>query len=163
MKQKNTIREIIFLYLFKISEDFYRKIFKRNKQAWTTTKADLKKLDRNTIGFHYFEFLDKNGFDILPKLENHDLFHVITGAKTDVRDELALQFYLLGNGKRSIYQFCVIASSILWLDHQKYFFQSYFKGKQSKAFSQIKFETVLSQNIYDFISSKNIHRFSAIS
>ncbi len=159
MTQPQTFRESFFLFLFKISEDIYRKIFKRNKQAWQTTKADLKQLAPDTIGFGYFKFLDKNGFDILPKLENHDLFHVVTGASTQVRDELALQFYLLGNGKKSLYQYCVLLSSVVWIDHATYFVTAYKKGAQSKPFSDTKFEKILSQNMNLFLKEFEIKQF----
>jgi len=150
------LRESFFLFLFKISENFYRAMFKRNKKAWQTTKYDLKQMGPNSIGYHYYKFLDKNGYDILPKLENHDLFHVITQANTNVRDELALQYYLLGNGKRSIYQYCVLISSILWLDEVKYFIKAFKNGMNSKPFSHVKFESILKNSIHKFRNEKSI-------
>ena len=43
--------------------------------------------------------------------EDHDVFHVLTRTGLTVKNEIELQFYLLGNGKRSLFLFIVIGSS----------------------------------------------------
>jgi ubiquinone biosynthesis protein Coq4 len=36
---------------------------------------------------------------MIPKMENHDVHHLITGCGTNFEDEIAMQYLLLGNGK----------------------------------------------------------------
>ncbi len=138
-------RNKIYITLFQVSENWYRKHFKRNVIAWQVTLPYLKSLNKNLIGYKYYFFLKKNGLNMLPKLETHDMFHVLTNANTEVKTELALQYYLLGNGKRSVYQAAVIISSICYLDQLKLFIKAYKNGKKSKPFHHLDFEKLLQQ------------------
>ena len=73
--------------------------------------AELRKLAKGTLGREYIDFMDSNGLnpEDLPTrpsdnaadfvrahlYETHDLWHVVTGFKTDLAGELGLQaFYL---------------------------------------------------------------------
>lgn len=144
------IRDKFFLFLFKISEDFYRTYFKKHASAWRVTLDDLEKMPGNTIGYNYFCFLSKNKFNILPKLESHDMFHALTSTDTKVIDELSLQFYLFGNGKKSLYQYCVLISSILFIDKSQIFIEAFRNGKKARPFSHLDFQNYLHHDLSNF-------------
>ena len=106
------MRNKFYKILFFASEGLYRRYFKRKKRAWNITKSDLSVFKDDQLGHAYYSFLLDNELDILPKFERHDIMHVLTSTNTEVKNEVALQYYLLGNGKLSVYQIFVLISSI---------------------------------------------------
>ena len=57
-----------------------------------------------------------------------------------------MQYYLLGNGKRSIYLFSVILiGGLMFPDYFRMFLKNYRLGKASLAFHQLDFEKLLHQ------------------
>ena len=148
-------RKQIIIWLFEKSQNFYVRNFKKSKTAWNITIDDLLKLPKETLGYHYAKFITDNGFDILPKLERHDAYHIITAYKSKVQDEIALQYLCYGNGKRSIYLFGVIIIGTLLLpDYLNYYHKSYQIGKNANPFHDLDFENLLNTNLKYF--QKNI-------
>ena len=152
------MKDKIYETLFKISENWYRKLFKKKAQAWNITIEKLEKKENGKLGKEYYKFLNTNGFSILPKLESHDIFHVITGTGTKVKDEISMQFYLFANGKRSVYQALVICSSIFYIEHYNFFFQQYKKGKQALPFHHLDYKNLLDTDLKELITNYNITR-----
>lgn len=153
-------RDKLYEHLFYLSENWYRKNFKRKRTAWNISMEKLKLFKHHELGFHYYNFLATNNLHILPKLETHDMFHVLTQTNTEVKHEIALQFYLLGNGKRSFYQFMVLLFSIGYLEKMPLFYKAYRKGKQSLPFHHLNYEKLLHQDISAFIQQYNIQPFT---
>jgi len=146
---KNTRKQVI-IWLFEKSQKFYVKHFKKNKKAWRIHLQELLALPKETLGYRYARFIDDNGFDILTKLERHDAYHVVTGYKSEVQDEIALQYLCYGNGKRSIYLFgVIILGTFLLPDYFKYYQQSYKIGKNANPFFDLDFENLLETNLQD--------------
>lgn len=156
-----TARDKIYLALFTYSENWYRNTFKKNVTAWKVTLAELKNYPKEELGYKYYTFLNDNNFNILPKLESHDMLHVLTKTGTQVKDELALQYYMLGNGKRSVYQFFVIISSLFYLDEAKYFIKAFKNGRKSKPFHHLKFEKILNESLDSIIVKYNIQKITS--
>lgn len=71
--------------LYYFSRNIYRNNFKKNL-AWRFQKADLLNFPQLSLDFDLGNFLKQNNFEIEKKLENHDVFHVLTGI-----DALALK------------------------------------------------------------------------
>lgn len=151
-----TLRDKIYLALFNLSENWYRNTFKKKVKAWKVSLEELKNYPKYQLGYKYYEFLTKNGVNILPKLESHDMLHVLTNTGTKVKDELALQYYMLGNGKRSIYQAFVLISSLFYLDRLPYFIKAFKNGKNSTPFHHLNFEEILNQPLTETIKKYNI-------
>ena len=138
----------IINWLFIISQKVYTQLFKKN-QAWNISKKDLLQLPKDSFGYHLGSFLQKNGFELIPKVERHDAYHVLTGYNTNVEDEIALQWLCFGNGKRSKYMFgVIILGTIILPDYYKYYRKSYQKGKQANAFHHLDFSKLLNTPIY---------------
>jgi ubiquinone biosynthesis protein Coq4 len=111
---------------------------------WKIDRDALLQYPKNSLGFELGHFLDRNHFDIQPKLEDHDIIHVLTNTGISVADEIGMQYYLLGNGKRSLYLFMVILSGTpFYLRHTNYFFQQYKRGKQALPFHYLDFSKML--------------------
>ena len=133
--------------MYDLSKKPYQKFFKKNK-PWTISKSELLKHKPETLGFHLGCFLIKYHFDIQPKLEDHDVIHVLTNTGISVREEIGMQFYLLGNGKRSLYLYMVIFTGFMfYLSHYQYFINQYKRGKSAHKFHQLDFSKLLSQPI----------------
>lgn len=146
-------RKKLILWLFEKSQKVYTNMFK-NHDSWNLTKFDLLKFPEHTLGNHLGEFLYKNGFELIPKVERHDAYHALTGYGTNVEDEIALQCLCFGNGKRSPYLYGAIILGILILpDYFKYYYKSYRIGKESNSFHQFDYKKLLHINILEFRKS----------
>ena len=92
---------------------------------------------------------------MIPKMENHDVHHLITGCGTNFEDEIAMQYLLLGNGKLNAHLLAAIFLGTLFLpEYFKMYIHAYQKGKRMKAFFYWDFESLLWQNfehLQDFI------------
>lgn len=121
--------------------------FKRNK-PWALEIEDLLQYPQASLGYQMGRFLLRHNFDLQEKLENHDVFHVLTNTGITVPEEISMQFYLLGNGKRSIYLFSVIfLGALLYPDKLPMFVTKYRRGKGSLPFYQLDFLKLLDQPI----------------
>ena len=129
--------------MYDLSKKPYQKFFKKNK-PWTILKSELLQHKPESLGFGLGEFLQKNNFDIQPKLEDHDVIHVLTNTGISVPEEIGMQYYLFGNGKRSLYLYIVIVSGTCFYPTLlQYFISQYRKGKTAHRFHQLDFSKML--------------------
>lgn len=141
------MRAIILETLYELSKEPYRKYISRN-EAWDIPIPELLKYPQSSLGFHLATFLLKHSFEVQPKLENHDVFHVLTGTGISVPEEIYMQFYLLGNGKRSTYLFMVVLLGILiYPDYLKHFRRAFIRGRRALRFHYLDFSKMLNQPI----------------
>jgi len=137
------MKDFIVEKMYEISRKPYQKYFKKST-PWEIDKEELLRYPKDSLGFGLGNFLDTNHFDIQPKLEDHDIIHVLTNTGISVADEIGMQYYLLGNGKKSLYLYVVILSGTpFYLGHLNYFFQQYKKGKQALPFHYLDFSKML--------------------
>ncbi len=142
------IRKKIIITLFEKSQNMYTILFKKKKKPWNISKKELLNYPKGSLGKEIGLFLAKNNFEVLPKLERHDCYHLITGYGTEVQDEIALQYLCYGNGKKSLYLFGVIVvGTIILPDYFKYYITSYKKGKNLKPFYHLNFKPLLTTNL----------------
>lgn len=149
-KTIKSIRKQFIIWLFEHSQRIYTSMFKNHK-PWDVSKSDLLKLPEPTFGRHLGEFLDKNNFELIPKVERHDCYHVLCNYSTKVEDEIALQCLCFGNGKRSPYLFGAIVLGVAILpDYYKYYFKSFKAGRAANAFHHFDYQKLLSVSISEF-------------
>jgi len=141
-------RKKLIIWLFEISQTFYVKHFKKETVAWNISKTELLEYPEDNFGYHLGLFLKQNNFNLIPKIERHDCYHVLTGYGTTVQDEIALQYLCYGNGKRSIYLFGVIALGTLLLpEYLNYYLKSYRIGKNANPFYDFDYNHLLTSEI----------------
>lgn len=146
-------RKQIIAWLFDVTQRIYTKYFKKNT-PWDIKKAQLLKLPKHTFGYHLGLFLDTNGFELIPKVERHDAYHVMTGYNSNEEDEIALQYLCFGNGKRSIYLFgVIIIGSIILPEYWRYYLKSYSIGKSANTFYNLDYKGLLNTSISDLRAS----------
>jgi len=137
------MKDHIIEKMYEYTKQPYQKYFKRNK-PWEIDKSKLLDYPEGSLGLGLGNFLYKNHFDIQPKLEDHDIIHVLTDTGISVREEIGMQYYLLGNGKKSLYLFLVILSGTLFYPkHIRYFIQQYKRGRQAHSFYYLNFSNML--------------------
>ena len=145
-----SLRKRLIIFLFEHSQRIYTSLFK-SQESWNVTKADLLKLPQPSFGRHLGEFLHKNDFELIPKVERHDCYHVLCGYSTEVEDEIALQCLCYGNGKRSPYLYGAIILGVAILpDYYQYYYKSYTIGKLANPFHHFNYKNILDISIKDF-------------
>lgn len=150
-------REKILTRLFEISNEWYRS--KKKKSAWPFTVEQLIQLPQNSIGNELGLFLSRNGFNLLAKSEQHDIFHILTGYNTSVPEEIAMQYYLYGNGKRSTYLYGVIIIGLFtYPDQWITFYRSYKKGGTALPFFHLNYLDLLSKDLNLHLTHFNINQ-----
>jgi len=138
------IREQICIWLFEKSKTPYANYFKKN-EAWDLTRFELLKFPADSLGYELGLFLNENNYRLIPKLEKHDAYHLITGYKTNVKDEVALQYFFLGSKKRSLYLYAVvIIGGMLLPEYVFHYYRSYQKGKIAEPFYKWDIKKLLS-------------------
>lgn len=141
------MRAIILESLYEWSKKPYQRFLKRNA-PWPVSVRELLRYPESSLGFHLACFLMQHSFEIQPKLENHDVFHVLTGTGISVPEEISMQYYLFGNGKRSLYLFTVIClGSLLYPDKTAIFYRAFRRGRAALPFHHLDFSRLLEQPI----------------
>ena len=150
------MRDLFIEKMYELSKKQYQKFFKKGK-AWEIEINQLIQLPNDSLGFHLGCFLLKYNFEIQPKLEDHDIIHVLTNTGISVVDEIGMQYYLYGNGKRSLYLIMVIVSGTLFYPTRfSYFKQQYKRGKTAHEFYGLDFLNMLSFSLTHIQQTFNI-------
>lgn len=154
--KKKRIQFLLFVY--NKTQKLYRKYFKKKKRQWQFNERQLLEFREDSLGRKLGEFYHKHGFSMIPKMENHDVHHLITDCGTNFEDEVAMQYLLLGNGKLNAHLLAAIVLGTLILpEYSKMYIKAYKKGKTMRAFYKWDFEGLLWQNfehLKDFIQQK---------
>ncbi len=141
------MRAFIVATLYEWSKTPYQKWIKKN-EAWELSVPQLMAYPVESLGYHLGSFMLRHNFTLEPKLENHDVFHVLTGIGISVPEEIAMQFYLLGNGKKSLYLCMVILiGTLLYPDQWRFFLKAYRLGAQANIFHSLAYHKLLLQPI----------------
>ncbi|WP_264551314.1 ubiquinone biosynthesis protein COQ4 [Flavobacterium sp. N2038] len=150
------MRDFLIEKLYESSKKPYQKYFKKN-EPWNIPKPKLMDYPENSLGFGLGNFLYKNHFDIQEKLEDHDVIHVLTNTGVSVYEEIGMQYYLLGNGKKSLYLFMVILSGTIFYPKRMYYFIQQFKrGKKALPFHYLDFSKMLFMPVQSIQKTFNI-------
>ncbi|MCJ8154211.1 ubiquinone biosynthesis protein COQ4 [Chryseobacterium sp. SSA4.19] len=152
------LRTKFIIFMYENSQKQYRKYFKKKKRQWQFNEEQLLSFKEDSLGRMLGEFYYNHGFRMIPKMENHDVYHLITDFSTNIQDEIAMQYLLFGNGKRSAYLLGVLAlGTIIFPEYFKTYLKAFRKGQNMRVFHHWDFERLLWQNfehLKDFIRQK---------
>lgn len=144
-----TNRKKIITWLFNWTMLVYCKF--KKKEAWNISTKTLLEMKASTFGHQLGKLLHDAGFELIPKVERHDAYHLLTGFDTSVEDEIALQYCCYGNGKRTPYLFGVLFLGTLILpDYLPYYLKAYRYGKQANSFHHFDYKKILPLEFDDF-------------
>ncbi|MDX2000820.1 MAG: hypothetical protein SFW35_00180 [Chitinophagales bacterium] len=122
-----------------------------HRGAWKLTTSDLLAYPPGSLGRRIGSFLQSNHLEPIPKVERHDVFHVLTAYGTDTVDEVALQVFLLGNGKRSLFNLLAAGSCLLLPDYWSVFQVAFRRGRRARNISDYHFQSLLQENYADIM------------
>jgi hypothetical protein len=115
---------------------------------WNLSSTELLKFSEGSLGKALGEFLKKQQVELLVGAEYHDIHHVLFDYSVSFKDEIALQFFLHGNGKKSIASISTrIGAWCLLPTEWKYLKASYDRGRRCKDISVLNFKSMLHQDL----------------
>lgn len=151
-----TIREIIITYSFKWSSLLY--IGLKKGKAWDINPSSLLQFHEKSLGYHLGCFLLQHHFEPQPRCEDHDVFHILTQYGIDTASEIAMQFWLYGNGKQGYYTLLAMgAGLLLYPDHYYRFKQAYINGSLHLPIHDINYKEQLHVPFLNFIPKPITH------
>ncbi len=120
------------------------------EEPWNLSTTDLLQYPENSVGKLVGEFLKKEDLEPIARAESHDVLHVLLDYSVHFKDEVAMQFFLRGNGNNSIASFLTSIGAWIILPTQwSYLKNSYARGKNCADVSKLDFKTVLHENVND--------------
>ncbi len=123
----------------------------KKKAAWGITTAQLIQMPSHSLGYHLGQLLHQNGFELIPKVERHDAYHLVTGFGTTVEDEIALQYCCFGNGKRTPYLLGVLLlGTFLLPDYMTDYIKAYQLGRDANSFHHFDYKKLLTADFENF-------------
>lgn len=129
----------------------YSKSHYKNKASWDITTKELINFPKGSLGYELGSFLKSNNFNLIPKFENHDVFHVVLDYTPLVTDEIKMQFCLAGSGRRTLSTFAtMIIGGIFYPEYIGSFIRAFIRGCKINNFSYQEFKPLLDQSLDDF-------------
>jgi len=112
--------------------------------SWNLSTSQLLAFPNGTVGKTLGEFLKNNRLEPIAGAESHDLYHILFNYDSSFKDEVALQFFLRGNGKKSIASFGTSIGAWCVLPmHWSYLKSSYARGKECMDISKLDLKSIL--------------------
>ena len=148
LNRLNSLRGKLLVQMVEYAKPIYARFFQKSKIPWNHCKASLKQFPPKTLGNALGDFLEKENFELMPKFESHDVYHVLLDYKTTVVDEARMQFFLMGNGKYSLFLIGAnMLSFILLPEYARAFIKEFKKGKQAISIAKWKFQYLLNEPV----------------
>lgn len=123
--------------------------WRNNSTQWNEVNlSSLLQYPEGTLGFGLGCFLLRNNFELQPRFEDHDVMHVLTGIGVTVQEEIGMHYFMLGNGKRSLYSLIyILAGSFFYMPYMGQFLGHYKRGKRALGFHNLEFLKLLPQPV----------------
>lgn len=144
------LRSQFLHWAYTLLHPLYGRVKQNPRPAWQINKVMLLEYAPGTLGRAVGQFLAEHELELISSFENHDVFHVLLGFGLSAPEEVALQWCLLGNGKRSIFLLAaILMGSFCFPEHWGWFRNAYRKGRRLRAFHHWYFEYLLQENLSD--------------
>jgi len=109
-------------------------LFIEGKKA-PVTMDELISYPKDTLGFHVGSFLFNNSHDADPQPEITDIHRVLISKEVSDKEEIAMHFYLFGNGDLALKNlFVMVTGSLLYPLQLRYFYKRYRDGRNALRF-----------------------------
>lgn len=151
-----SLREKMIFLLLSAGTFLHTRLYLKRK-PWHLNAAKLAQFPLYSLGRKMSEFYQLQKFEPIPKAENHDVFHLLLGFSTSVKEETCMQFVLAGNGKRSPFTIgtCIL-SLLLFPENFSLYRNCFKKGKRILPFTHLNFRQLLSTNLNQLKSNLQI-------
>ncbi len=105
---------------------------------------DLIGYPEGSLGFHLGNFLFHNSYEPDPLPGKEDIHRLLITKEVSAKEDIAMQFYLFGNGNTQLYTILMMLSGMLLFPFQiKYFFKKYHDGKNALRFYDLNYFRML--------------------
>lgn len=122
--------------------------FGSKDKNWNMTTSDFLNYSEGSLGKAIGQFLQSNKVEPLAHAEYHDVHHVLFDYSITFKDEVALQFFLRGNGKKSLASLGTsIGAWILLPTQWNYLKTSYKRGQECIDISQLNLKELLNEDL----------------
>ncbi len=140
---KRSIRERIADRIVNVAKPLYF-LLRFRRKTWKVTREELASYPINSLGKDLYNFLESNNVQLMPRAEFHDVFHLLLGYGTTMREETCIQFVSMGNGNYSLPHLVTNITSLLffpenWGEYRK----AIIRGRQAARFYDLDFEQLL--------------------
>jgi hypothetical protein len=106
-----------------------------NTQKTDVSIDELINYPKESLGFHLGCFLFNNSYEIDPKPQKEDIYRLLLTREVSNKEEIAMHFYLFGNGDLRLSTLFILASGMVFYPHcTRYFYQKYYEGKNALRF-----------------------------
>lgn len=151
-KTEHAIRERVLLWLLGKVIPVHAFFYERRKPCGLTA-SDLAQYPEHTLGRDLGTFLKHEKLEPIDRVERHDAFHILLGFNTHVTNEAAMQFFLMGNGKRSPFTVgTALFAGLMLPEHWRFFKVQYQRGKAARSVANWDFKTLLNEPTRDLIA-----------
>ncbi|MDX1350438.1 MAG: hypothetical protein R3279_09335 [Putridiphycobacter sp.] len=127
------------------------------ERNWKYVLADYQTMPTNSVGRLYYNCIEAKTIEYKPNLVKHDMKHIILGYNMDIKNELNIIAFLIGNKSHNkvglIYLLvclCIVPEYIPKLR------KHYQRGKQSKRLRDFEIDSFVEMNINDVRNTLNI-------
>lgn len=160
LKPVLSLRASFCLALEQTMQPVYLKYFKPGINIWGHSNKTLATFPCGTLGHDMYLFLSKNGLELMPKAEDHDVFHVLFEFEATVPGEILLQALLLGNGRRTPYVWAaVLLGWLLYPELHPELYRCYRRGKSYRPCHRWNFQYLLmepTRQLRAFVTNSDI-------
>jgi len=119
---------------------------------------ELSQCNHNSLGYNTYLLLEKQGLSIFEGYEVHDLKHCLLNISMDVKGEICMQYFELGNGNFSFSVLMVVTfGTLICPEYYKEYKRHYTKGKQSHELNGIELNQHLKSNLTQLRLDLNIN------
>ena len=141
-----SFRDQVANSLVKLGKPIYA-IMRIRRKPWQEDVTSLATYPENSLGNDLSQFLARNEFELMPRAEFHDVYHVLFEYGTSMREETAIQFVVIGNGRWSLPNLVSsVVAIVFYPEHWSFYKESYVKGKLARRFYDIDFHEHLSND-----------------
>jgi hypothetical protein len=99
------------------------------------TMDELISYPKDTLGFHVGNFLFNHSHDADPQPEITDIHRVLINKEVSDKEEIAMHFYLFGNGDLALKNlFVIVTGTLLYPLQLRYFYRRYWDGRNALRF-----------------------------
>jgi len=96
---------------------------------------DLITYPKESLGFHLGCFLFNNSHEPDPIPEKEDIYRLLLTKERSSKEEIAMHYYLFGNGDNSLRTLFIVATgAVFYLHCIKYFYSKYRDGRNAFKF-----------------------------
>jgi len=109
-----------------------------DKTTLNLTAYQLAKYPEETLGHQVGKFLMGSNFGQNVYADKEDVLQLLIAGKNSIKEDLAVQFYLFGNGSNSLRTLAAMAVGAALCPHYlSYFYKRYKEGKKALRFYDI--------------------------